>query len=66
MTDEQLLEWLYSNIDEAIDFEYKEIEDTSVAHELENQASLQDSYIKTAEIYEQTLLIIKGGGQGCP
>lgn len=27
MTDEQLLEWLYSDIDEAIDFEYKEKED---------------------------------------
>lgn len=27
MTDEQLLEWLYSDIDEAIDFEYKEDKD---------------------------------------
>jgi len=65
MADEQLLKWLYSDIDEAIDFEYKEIEDTSVTHELENQASLQDSYIKTAEIYKQTISIMKGGGQGC-
>ena len=44
-------------------YDKKEIEDIPIAHELENRANLRDrynSYIKTAEIYKQTLLIMKG------
>ena len=44
-------------------YDKKEIEDIPIAHELENRANLRDrynSYIKSADVYRQATLIMKG------